>query len=244
MNARRRVASLRGFGCLSRPPRERALVGSANRQPRALRAPAGCRTRETELVPARPNSKLKNRRRQREWFRTRPKEEPMNHPLAVVLHRARRARVTQHSKLAPPPALCIGIAPAPDLDAALHSSASSGWPPGQSLLASVAHRDPRPTSGAIAPPSLRSGAAGRCCSCYVPEVGAAPAALTAAALSGFCCAPRCAAIWRPRAGTISRRLAVLATKPCARRPADLAFWAGHPTKKRPALPDEHAQTRA
>ena len=37
------------------------------------------------------------------------------------------------------------------------------------------------------------------------------------ALSGFCCGPRGAAIWHPLAGTISRRLAVLATKPIARR---------------------------
>ena len=89
---------------------------------------------------------------------------------------------TQNSKLKTdnvPPFPVIGIAPAPDLDAALCSSASSGWPPGQSLLASVAHRDPRPTGGAIAESSLHSDSAGRCWTCCSPKVGVAPAALTA-----------------------------------------------------------------
>jgi hypothetical protein len=38
--------------------------------------------------------------------------------------------------------------------------------------------------------------------------------------SGFCCGPRYAAIWRPRAVAISHRLAVLATKPVTPAAAD------------------------
>jgi len=76
----------------------------------------------------------------------------------------------------------------------------------------------RPNGGAIAPPSLRSGAAGRCHSCCIPGVGVAPHGahgsprLRASAAARD--APRSGA--RKRA-TISRRLASLATKPCARR---------------------------
>ena len=33
------------------------------------------------------------------WFKAHPKEEPMNHALLAVRHGARRARVTQNSKL-------------------------------------------------------------------------------------------------------------------------------------------------
>ncbi len=40
-------------------------------------------------------------------------------------------------------------------------------------------------------------------------------AAPAAAAPGLCCGPRYAAIWRPQAVAISRRLAVLATRPCA-----------------------------
>ena len=38
---------------------------------------------------------IRTRRRQRSWFKAHPKEEPMNHPLAVVSHGARRAPVTR-----------------------------------------------------------------------------------------------------------------------------------------------------
>jgi len=60
---------------------------------------AGKTPQSARTFPRAVNSKLNNRRRQREWFKARPKEEPMNHPLTAVLHRARRARVTQNSKL-------------------------------------------------------------------------------------------------------------------------------------------------
>jgi len=76
----------------------------------------------------------------------------------------------------------------------------------------------RPNGGAIAPPSLRSGAAGRCHSCCIPGVGVAPHGahgsprLRASATARD--APRSGA--RKRA-TISRHLAFLATKPFAHR---------------------------
>ena len=36
------------------------------------------------------------------WFKAHPKEEPMNHSLAAVRHRARRARVTQDHRIKSP----------------------------------------------------------------------------------------------------------------------------------------------
>jgi len=57
------------------------------------------RNPKSETSQVSDNSKLKTRRQQRPWFKARPKEEPMNHPLMAVRHRARRARVTQNSKL-------------------------------------------------------------------------------------------------------------------------------------------------
>ena len=36
------------------------------------------------------------------WFKAHPKEEPMNHSLATVRHRARRARVTQDHRIKSP----------------------------------------------------------------------------------------------------------------------------------------------
>ena len=36
------------------------------------------------------------------WFKTHPKEEPMNHSLVAVRHRARRARVTRNHRIKSP----------------------------------------------------------------------------------------------------------------------------------------------
>jgi hypothetical protein len=36
------------------------------------------------------------------WFKAHPKEEPMNHSLATVRHRARRARVTRDHRIKSP----------------------------------------------------------------------------------------------------------------------------------------------
>jgi len=36
------------------------------------------------------------------WFKARPKEEPMNHSLVAVRHRARRARVTRDHRIKSP----------------------------------------------------------------------------------------------------------------------------------------------
>jgi len=59
------------------------------------------------------------------------------------------------------------------------------------------------------------------------EVGVAPAApasfARALSLSGFCCGPRYASIWRPQADAISRRLPALATKPFTPAGADRFF---------------------
>jgi hypothetical protein len=165
-------------------------------------------------------------------------------PLACEVEGSRER--SQLDALAQPPPPFMNIAAAADLDAAFCSSASSGRPPGQSLLASVAHRDSRPTGAAIAEPPLRSGSAGvmlsnpargRRCSGLRPSalrtrafVG--PSTVARAVLApGFCCGPRSGAIWRPRAAAISRRLTALATKPSARparRPllslGDTLFW--------------------
>jgi hypothetical protein len=56
---------------------------------------------------------------------------------------------------------------------------------------------------------------------WKPEIGVAPADFARPlSLSGFCCGPRSAAIWRPQADAISRRLAALATKPFTPADAD------------------------
>ena len=36
------------------------------------------------------------------WFKAHPKEEPMNHSLAAVRHRARRAQVTRDHRIKSP----------------------------------------------------------------------------------------------------------------------------------------------
>jgi hypothetical protein len=42
------------------------------------------------------DSEFGTRRQQRSWFKACPKEEPMNHPLMVVRHGARRAPVIRN----------------------------------------------------------------------------------------------------------------------------------------------------
>ena len=44
----------------------------------------------------------RTRRRQRSWLKAHPKEEPMNHSLAVGRHRALRARVTRDHRIKSP----------------------------------------------------------------------------------------------------------------------------------------------
>jgi len=155
-------------------------------------------------------------------LRPRPRSRPESPPNASVRRRHRTAPSRAFG--APPgrrlrcggrPPPLSGIAPAPDLGAALRSSASSGRPPGLSLLGSHAHRGPRPTDGAMRKLRFRRRARP-----MVPPRSAKRCALAAVALRASAAAhdaPRPGA--RKRA-TISRRLAVLATKPSAQRPAD------------------------
>ena len=52
------------------------------------------------------------------WFMAHPKEEPLNHSLATVRHRARRARVTRDHRIKSPLRMqwwyCFSAPPWPD----------------------------------------------------------------------------------------------------------------------------------